>query len=167
VLLAVVMLAPGCAVQAPGQPATQVARADRDLVGRWLDADGHELPDGTDESGVLVIRSTGGSTSCDRSNVTVFLELSWPAGRRSDLSKGDVDESDAPRYLRDSAGSTIETIGSSDLDSSLPRSATSTGFHRAGNTISVVADDPSSVFITRADGRIERWARLRDGAGCA
>jgi hypothetical protein len=166
-LLAMVMLATSCALPAPGQPATEVARADRDLVGRWLDAEDHELPDGTDESGILVIRSTGGSANCDGSNVTVFLELAWPAGRRLDVSKGDVEESDAPRYLRDSVGSAIETIGSSDLDASLPGSATRTGFHRDGNTISVVADDPSSVYVTRADGRIERWARLRDGAGCA
>jgi hypothetical protein len=35
-----------------------------------------------------------------------------------------------------------------------------------GNTLSVDAGE-QAVYVTRADGTTERWARLRPGQGCA
>jgi hypothetical protein len=163
-------MAVGCAPgteASPGGPFVTVGPDQLDLVGPWRDAQGRELPDGTNASGgVLVLASGSGSSSCTEDNVTVFLELSWPPGRRLDWTT-ERDEDDTQRYMRQTEGSLIATEGQSDLDTTLPATARSTGFTKDGNTLYAVASKPSAIWVQRADQRVERWARIKPGGGCA
>jgi hypothetical protein len=137
------------------------------LIGRWRDAAGNELPDGTDASGGIFVVSTAAvSTSCTQDNVTVIMELAWPVGTQID-TKIEFSEKLAPRFLRDTNGSLIRTEGESALDVSLPSSAKTTGFNREGNTIYVVPTNVHAVYVKRNTGRVERWAKLKAGQGCA
>ena len=169
-LAVLAILAVGCApgtVASPDGPRVTVAPDQRDLVGPWLDVDGRELPDGTNASGgVLVLAAGSGSTSCTEDHVTVFLELAWPPGRRLDWTAG-YDEDDTQRYMRETEGSLIATEGQSDLAAALPAAARFTGFHKDGNTLYAVASKPSAVWVQRSNQRVERWARIKSGAGCA
>jgi hypothetical protein len=146
-------------------PPVTLSEADRSLVGRWTDSAGRELPDGTNASGgLLVLQTNAGSTTCSAGHATVFLRISWPVGTQLDWRDGAWTDADAPEFVRDTTGSAIETYGHSDLDIDLPRSAQPTGFQRQGNTLSV--DSPRvAIFVTRPDGRTERWARVK-GGGC-
>ena len=163
-------LATGCApgtAASPGGPPVTVGPDQLDLVGPWRDAQGRELPDGTTASGgVLVLAAGSGSTTCTVDHVTVFLELSWPPGRRLDWTAG-YDEDDTQRYLRETEGSLIATDGRSDLDTALPADARSTGFTKDGNTLYADASQPSAIWVQRPNQRVERWARLKIGGGCA
>lgn len=150
-----------------GPPQVTVAPDQQDLVGLWRDADGQELPDGTNASGgVLVLSAGSGSTTCGEDHVTVFVELAWPAGRRLDWNSG-YDADDTQRYVRQTEGSAIETDGQSDLDTTLPAKARSTGLNKDGNTLYAITAKPSAIWVKRADQHVERWARLASGAGCA
>lgn len=150
-----------------GGPDVIIQEADRDLLGRWTDATGQALPDGTAAShGILVIETSYGSTTCTERNGTVFLRLTWPVGTEVDLFNGEDRSTNMLDFVRDTTGSRLETDGPSDLDVTLPKSARPTGFRRAGNTLHV---DPKKklVYVTRAGGTTERWARLKRGQGCA
>ncbi|SDS55925.1 hypothetical protein SAMN04488543_1958 [Friedmanniella luteola] len=164
------LLAARCAsgtAATPGGPVVTVPPDQRDLVGLWHDAAGRELPDGTNASGgVLVLAAGSGSSTCTGDHVTVFLELAWPPGRRLDWNAG-YDEDDTRRYMRETEGSLIETVGRSDLDAALPRGARSTGFSKDGNTLYVIASKPSAVWVERPDRRVERWSQIKSGGGCA
>ena len=152
---------------AQGPPPVTVRWADRDLVGRWTDAAGRELPDGTAASnGILVLQASVGSTTCSRDDVTIFLQLSWPVGRQVDWSSGNWTDDDAPVFIRDTSGGGIRTFKPSDLDTELPATARPTGFRREGNQLSV-GPEPDAVYVTRPDGHTERWSRMRPGEGCA
>ena len=143
-----------------------MAADEQDLLGRWTDAaTGRELPDGSQASaGILVVSTSSGSTTCTEDG-TVFLQLAWPPGSEVDLFAGKADDRNAPRFIRDTTGSAMDTVGTSDLDATLPASAKPTGFRRGANTISVDVH-AKQVYVTRPDGRTEQWARLR-GGGCA
>ena len=163
----VVMSAPaGCSHPvSTSQREAVVAVDEQDLLGPWTDADGQVLPDGTAATnGLLVVATSSGSTTCTADG-TVFLQLAWPVGTEVDLFAGTWSEEDAPRFIRDTAGSAMDTVGSSDLDTRLPTSARPTGFNRAGNSISVDPEEVA-VYVSRPDGTVEQWARLR-GGGCA
>jgi hypothetical protein len=110
------------------------------------------------------VASEAGSTTCGADHVTVFLQLSWPVGTKLDLNQAYQDAA-APRFVRDTTGSKLRTYGSSDLDVEVPASARPTGFSRQGNMISV-EPDAMAAYVTRANHRTERWARLRAGEGC-
>lgn len=141
--------------------------ADEDLVGRWVDASGRELPDASAASnGILVLKATIGSTTCTTDNVTVFIQLAWPVGREVDWASGDWSDQDAPSFIRDTSGGGIRTFGPSDLDVQLPRTARPTGFQHQGNQLSV-GPKPDAIYVTRPDGHTEQWARMRPGEGCA
>lgn len=133
-----------------------------DLVGRWQDQDGADVPDGRHD--VLTLAAGVGSTSCSDRDVTVFLELAWPAGRRLDRNQATT-SGDHQTYVRDPHGS-YWTQEQPDLDTRLPAAARATGLHRAGNELYTVPSDPSRIWISRPDGRIERWPRQRPGTGC-
>lgn len=149
------------------RPEVTVLPADADLVGRWTDASGRELPDATAASdGILVLQVSVGSTTCTREDVTVFLQLAWPVGREVDWNSGNWTDQDAPSFVRDTSGGGIRTVGPSHLDVPLPRTARATGFQRQGNRLSV-GPTPDAVYVTRPDGHTERWARVRPGEGCA
>jgi hypothetical protein len=144
-----------------------VPRDQRDLIGTWFDAQGRPLPDGTNASnGILVIQTGSGSTSCTTDNVTVFMELAWPAGRQLDWTKS-YGPGDTHRYIRETRGSLMTTDGVSDLDTELPAAARDSGIHKDGNTIFAIASRPEAIWIRRNEGHVERWARLGFGAGCA
>jgi hypothetical protein len=165
VALVAVTVLPACGQAASsGGPPAVVAPEEQDLLGRWNDATGRELPDGTSASKrVLVVSTSAGSTTCTEDG-TVFLQLAWPPGSEVDLFAGTWDDQNAPQFIRDTTGSAMETVGTSDLGATLPASAKSTGFQRGGNTISVDVK-AKKVYVTRPDGRTEHWARLR-GGGC-
>jgi hypothetical protein len=136
-------------------------------VGSWYDADGQTVPDGTNVSGgILVLAAGAGSTTCSRADVTVFMELAWPPGRRLDWNAGYQPE-DTNRYIRQTAGSGMKTDGQSDLDADLPATARATGLNKDGNVLHAVESEPAAIWVQRPDGRVERWARLRHGEGCA
>jgi hypothetical protein len=171
VVMAAVATLGGChsgEVASYGYSPAALAEADQNLFGRWTDATGRELPDGMTASGgiggTLVVVTTAGSTTCSENNTTIFLQLAWPVGTELDLTGGWKDAA-APTFVRDTTGSRMKTDGPSDLDVEPPKSARPTGFQREGNTISV---DPKrmAVYVTRADGRAERRARLGPGEGC-
>ena len=162
----VVGCTPGLAASSDPPPVT-VAPDQRDLVGPWRDAQGVEVPDGTNASGgVLVLEAGSGSTSCTKDNVTVFMHLAWPPGRRLDWNS-DYDADDTQRFVRDTEGSLMKTDGQSDLDTTLPADARSTGLNKDGNTLYAIASKPAAIWIQRADQRVERWARLGASEGCA
>lgn len=168
-LITAVVLLTGCANGYRPQGGGTVPRDQRDLVGTWFDAQGQALPDGTNASnGILVLQAGTGSTTCsdEGENMTVFIEMAWPPGRRLDWSRG-YGEGDAQRYVRDTEGSLLAADGVSDLDTTLPREAADTGITKDGNALYAISSDPSSIWIRRPDGRIEQWASLRDGEGCA
>lgn len=158
----------GCGVAASvGPPPVMVPRDQQDLVGTWHDARGNPLPDGRNASnGILVIQAGPGSTSCSTKNVTVFMELSWPPGRRLDWNQG-YDPADTNRFVRDTEGSLMATDGASDLDTSLPASAENTGINKDGNSIYADVTEPDAIWVRRGSGKVERWARLGAGEGCA
>ena len=167
-VLAVVFMT-GCDIgrsASSGPPDVTLTEADKSLVGRWKDAGGRELPDGTHASnGVLVLQTNAGSTTCTTENATVFMRLAWPVGREIGKDEPWTDAG-APEFLRDTTGSAIKTDGRSDLDTELPRSARPTGFHKDGNRLSVDSKRVA-IYVTRPDGRTERWARVMAGQGCA
>lgn len=133
----------------------------------WFDAQGRPLPDGTTASnGILVIQAGSGSTSCSTDNVTVFVELAWPAGRRLDWNKS-YGPGDTHRYIRETRGSLMATDGQSDLDAELPALAKDSGMQKDGNAIFTIASKPEAIWVRRSDGQVERWARLGSGEGCA
>jgi len=169
-LALLVVLASGCSTGNPapgGAPRVTAAPDQRDLVGTWYDVDGREVPDGTNDSGgVLVVSAGAGSTTCSSADVTIFLELAWPPGRRLDWTRGYQPE-DTHRYIRQTAGSGMETDGESDLDADLPAAARPTGLNKDGNHLYAVGSQPSAIWVERPDGRFERWARLKSGVGCA
>lgn len=150
-----------------GSPYVMVSRDQRDLIGTWFDAQGRPLPDGTNDSnGILVIQAGSGSTSCSTDNVTVFIELAWPAGRRLDRNKSSG-PGDTHRYIRESRGSLMAADGQSDLNTELPASATDSGIQKDGNAIFVITSKPEAIWVRRGDGQVERWPRLSFGEGCA
>jgi len=164
----------GCGESATsGMPRAVVAADEEGLLGRWTDATGRELPDGTQASaGILVVSTGAGSTTCTEDG-TVFLQLAWPPGSEVDLLAGKADDRNAPRFIRDTTGSAMDTVGRSDLDATLPASARPTGFRRGANTISVDVKE-RKVYLTRPDGpssgpgsvgaaapdRLDRWATV-------
>lgn len=140
---------------------------DETLVGRWTGNDGRLLPDGTtDSAGILVVSTSTGSSTCTDANGTVFAQLAWPVGRELNLNDPEIDDSDAPRFIRDTTGSLLKTDGPSDLDAALPSKAHATGFPLHGNTMAF-DDKPIALYVIRPNGRTERWARLVDETGCA
>lgn len=157
---------PGRAVP-PSPPAVTAAPDQQDLVGRWRDAHGVEVPDGSDTAseGMLVLRAGPGSTNCSTANVTVFLEVAWPPGRGVDW-KARSDAAATQKFVRETKGSLLGTTSQSDLDATLPASARSTGLNKDGNTLYTVTSEASAIWIKRADQRIERWGKLQSGAGC-
>jgi hypothetical protein len=163
-LAALALTLTGCSSVVPGRsPALHVDEADRDLIGRWSDASGRELEDGS--NGILVIRSQAGSTTCGEDHVTVFLELAWPVGRKIDVNQG-ITEEMVPRFVRDTTGALLRFDGGSDLDTDLPGSARPTGFFLNGNTIHA-SPDGRAVYVTRTTQRVERWPRLKPDPVCA
>jgi len=88
-------------------------------------------------------------------NVTVFMELAWPPGRRLDWTAG-YEPEDTNRYIRQTAGPAIKTEGESDLDAELPAAARSTGLHKDGNLLYAVESKPSAIWVQRPDGQLER-----------
>ena len=150
ILLAVLVATVGC------------SRQD-DLVGQWADPTGQPLPDGTPgANGVLVVHTYLASSHCEGWKDTVYLELAWPVGRGVNIEDaGGVN--DLRYYVR---GESVEKRVSSEpyaADVALPASATPTGFARAGNAISV--DPAGPAYVTRPDGRTERWPQIV--LGCA
>lgn len=168
VLLSV--LAGGCSglASSGGKPQVEVASDQRDLVGSWYDADGEKVPDGTNESGGILVLSAGaGSTTCSVQDVTVFMELAWPPGRQLDWKAG-YEPEDTNRYIRQTLGSGMATDGQSDLAlADLPAAALSTGLNKEGNVLYAIESKPAAIWVQRPDGRVERWARLKNGQGCA
>ncbi|GAA1853902.1 hypothetical protein ACFFOM_02945 [Microlunatus capsulatus] len=146
-------------------PLAACSAGDEDLVGPWTDArTGRELPDGTGAPDrPLVVRTVLLPNDCEK-NDTVVLTLVWPVG--TTRSERDLpDEALARTYLRDTRGSLLRTDGASDLDDRLPAEARPTGFERRGNAIHVV-DQDRRVYVTRADGTVESWARQLPGVAC-
>lgn len=147
-------------------PKLDISGDQADLVGTWKDANGHPLPDGTNGSdAILAVQALPGSTTCDDTHVTVFMSIAWPPGTRLDWNKGGA-EDHYYRYVRDTAGALVGVDGQSDLDTKLPLNAGSTGINRKGNAIYAVAADPSSIWVSRPNGTIERWTNLPPGEGC-
>ena len=137
-----------------GPPEVMVARDQRDLTGTWFDAQGRPLPDGTNASnGILVIQAGSGSTSCSTDDVTVFIELAWPAGRRLDWNKS-YGPGDTHRYIRQTKGSLMATDRQSDLDTELPASAKDSGIQKDGNAIFTITSKPEAIWIRRGDGQV-------------
>lgn len=149
-------------------PDVTVAPADSDLVGRWTDKrTGRELPDGSAMfDGRLVVNTVANSTTCDAENVTVLMQLALPLGTEVALGSSSSTESALPKFIRDTSNSSKETSGDSDLDATLPRTARQTFFELNGNKLSV-SDGDKSVYVVRADKRVERWARIKPGVACA
>lgn len=114
----------------------------------------------------MVLKAGSGSTNCTEDNVTVFMELAWPPGRRLDWTAG-YEPDDTQRYVRQTDGSLMETDGQSDLETTLPAKARPTGLNKDGNSLYAITPKPSAIWFLRADQRIERWARLGPGQGCA
>jgi hypothetical protein len=169
VLVLLTSLAGGCSGSAPSgdNRRVEVASDQRDLVGTWYGPDGEAVPDGTNDSGGILVLSAGpGSTTCSLQNVTVFVELAWPPGRKLDWSAG-YEPEDTNRYIRQTAGSGMTTDGQSDLEADLPAAARSTGLNKDGNLLYAIESNPAAIWVQRADGRVERWARLKYGQGCA
>jgi hypothetical protein len=157
---------PGRAV--PSIPRVTVAPDQQDLVGRWRDAQGVEVPDGRDASdaGVLVLSAISVSTTCSTASVTVLVEVAWPPGRRVDR-EARSDAAATHRFLRDTKGALLETDSQSDLKAALPPNARSTGLNKDGNTLYAIPSNAKNIWIQRADQRFERWGRLKSGVGCA
>jgi hypothetical protein len=68
--------------------------------------------------------------------------------------------------VRQTEGSLMATGTQSDLDTTLPANAHSTGSNQDGNTLHVIISRPSAIWIKRADQHVERWARLGRSEGC-
>ena len=165
-LVAIVMVT-GCASNVPSLDEVNLPGDQEGLVGQWQDRSGRLLPDGTNDSGgILVVHSNAGSSTCSAENATVFMALAWPPGRQLD-SKKPEEPGEYNRYMRDTTGSQLESDGVSDLRTELPKRAVSTGIHREGNTIHAIPSKGSAIWIQRADGHIERWPRLKTETGCA
>ena len=134
-----------------------------DLVGRWTDARGQELPDGSEEMDYAVVAYTFlSSTDCSQRKDTVYLVLAWPVGQI--VTQDELGDIERTRYfVRGIMGDGFQTQGSFDLDVELPPTAKDTGFVRQGNRIFV--DRPAAVYVTRPDGPTERWQEMK--LGCA
>jgi hypothetical protein len=134
-----------------------------DLVGSWSDPSGRSLPDGTaNANGIVVVSTYLASNHCQGRKNTVYLELAWPIGQPANLNEPGGGEN-LRFYVR---GDSVEHRVSSepfDDDVALPAAATPTGFMRAGNSISV--DSVGPAYVTRANGRTERWPQI--ALGCA
>ena len=169
-LTVIAILVAGCSsgtVPIDGVPDATVSADEQDLRGTWQDADGRALPDGMSASdGVLTLAASSGSTTCSAANGTVFLLLAWPPGRRLDWARSD-DVGDTYSYVRQTQGSGMKTDGPSDLDATLPAAARSTGLNKDGNLLYAITSTPAAIWIQRPDRRVERWARLGPGEGCA
>ena len=168
--LVVATLLAGCSsasVPVDGVPVATVSADEQDLLGTWRDADGRALPDGMSGSdGVLTVAASSGSTTCSEANGTVFLLLAWPPGRRLDWASSN-DANDMYSYVRQTQGSGLKTDGPSDLDATLPAAARSTGLNKDGNLLYAITAEPAAIWVQRPDRRVERWARLGPGEGCA
>jgi len=169
-LAVIAALVAGCTPSraVPSTPQVTVAPNQQDLVGPWRDAQGVEVPDGTNasEAGVLVLSASSVSTTCSTTNVTVLIEVAWPPGRRVDR-KARSDAAATHRFLRETKGALPETDSQSDLEATLPPNARSTGLNKDGNTLYAIPSNATAIWIQRADQRVERWGRLRSGVGCA
>jgi hypothetical protein len=156
-LISALMLLVGCtSLPAPLQPYP-------DLVGRWTDARGQEVPDGSEAMDYAVGAYTFlASTDCSERKDTVYLVLAWPVGqvvKRDELGAGE-----RTRYfVRGTMGEGFQTRGKFDADGALPPNPRDTGFVRQGNRIFV--DRSRTVYVTRPDGRTERWREMK--LGCA
>jgi len=170
-LTVIAALVSGCTPNraVPSSPSrVTVAPDQQDLVGPWRDAQGVELPDGTktSDAGMLVLSARSASTTCSAANATVVIEVAWPPGRGVDW-KARSDAAATHRFVRETKGSQLEVDSQSDLDATLPANARSTGLNKDGNTLYAIPSDATTVWIQRADRRVERWGRLRSGAGCS
>jgi hypothetical protein len=168
-LVLLTVLGGGCSglTSSGDKPGVKVASDQRDLVGTWYDAKGEKVPDGTNEfGGILVLAAGAGSTTCSMQDVTVFMELAWPPGRRLDWTAG-YEAEDTNRYIRQTLGSGMATDGQSDLAADLPDAARSTGLNKEGNFLYAIESKPAAIWVQRPDRRVERWARLKCGQGCA
>jgi hypothetical protein len=156
-LVSMLVLLVGCtSLPAPLQP-------HPDLVGRWTDASGQELPDGSAEMDHAVVAYTFlASTDCSKRKDTVYLVLAWPVGQI--VTRDELGAMARTRYfVRGTMGEGFQTRGDFDADAELPPNAQDTGFVRQGNRIFV--DRSGSVYVTRPDGRAERWQEME--LGCA
>jgi len=102
------------------------------------------------------------STDCSERKDTVYLVLAWPVGQIVHVDE--LGDPDRTRYfVRGTMGDGYQTQGTFDPDVTLPATARDTGFVRQGNRIFV--DRPGTVYVTRPDGRTERWQGMK--LGCA
>ena len=134
-----------------------------DLVGRWTDARGQELPDGSAEMDhAVVVYTFLAATDCSERKDTVYLVLAWPVGHV--VTRDELGDTERSRYfVRGTMDDNFQTRGSFDPDVELPRTARDAGYVRQGNRILV--DRPATAYVTRPDGRTERWPEMK--LGCA
>jgi len=134
-----------------------------DLVGRWTDARGQELADGSEEMDYAIVAYTFlASTDCSERKDTVYLVLAWPLGQI--VRVDELGDPERTRYfVRGTMSEGYQTRGEFDPDAELSSTARDTGFVRHGNRIFV--DRSGTVYVTRPDGRTERWQEMK--LGCA
>jgi len=121
------------------------------------------LADGSKEMDYAVEAYTFlASTDCRERKDTVYLVLAWPVGQMVEVDElGDQERT--RHFVRGTMGDGYQTEGTFDPEVKLPRTARDTGFVRQGNRIYV--DRAGTVYVTRPDGRTERWQEMK--LGCA
>jgi hypothetical protein len=158
--LAVCVLGGACQAS-PSGPGTSVVA---ELGGRWTDVTtGQEVPNADPPGSALVVGVFSSSNRCEGQDNTAILRLAWPPGSQAQPPY------DVPSYLRDTEGSLLATVGDgqSDLDVDLPPDAPDPRFVKGKSSIRVTAD-AAGAYVQRADGHVERWARLVSNTGqCA
>lgn len=96
----------------------------------------------------------------------MFLTISWPVGRELDWKHQPSEDGSFHTYIRDPQGSDW-SVGKSDLDTTLPKEAVSSGLQRSGSVLYTIPTAPAAIWITRASsGQTERWAQQKTGTGC-
>ena len=155
------LLAASC-TPAPEPPQPDLTAAHTALLGRWTDlTTNSEAPAGENGWGPLAVIVFAASNQCADTTNTLMMKTAWPLGTTADPPYN------MPSFLRDTTDATIGTLGTSEFNISLPASAPAPRFAREGNTIRV-DHHARWIYLERADGRVERWARLRSNVGeCA
>lgn len=159
-VVAVLVAAAACTEPA----APPISPAAVELGGRWTDVTtGTEVPNGDPPGSALVVAVVASSNRCGQQDGTAILRVSWPLGTETGPPY------DVPSFLRDTEGAELDTVddAQSELDVAPPPDAPPVRFTQGASSLRITAD-AGAAYVGRADGRLERWARLTSGTGqCA
>jgi hypothetical protein len=137
---------------------TGIAPAD-EFAGRWFDAQGRPLPDGSHPPRRIVLRAFTGPKGCGWESVA-FIDLAWPVGTVATTLQS------VHEYVRDPDGVVQKQLAQLfDPRATPPADALYTGFHHGIWQLWLADSVPGSAYVV-GPASTERWPLVPERIGC-